>query len=66
MVIGLKLTPTTNNCNNSLIKQQMRSDSSNADLLISIRENIQKLFIESDDAVVSHAFDDINTNINKM
>ncbi len=41
------------------------SDSSNADLLISIRENIQKLFIESDDAVVLHAFDDINANINK-
>lgn len=38
-------------------------DSSNADLLIAIRADVQKLFIENDDKIISFAIDNVKKNI---
>jgi hypothetical protein len=41
------------------------SDSTNADLLISTKDNIQKLFLESDDNIITHTFESLHQNSNK-
>lgn len=41
------------------------SDSTNADLLISTKDNIQKLFLESDDNIITHTFESLHQNLNK-
>jgi peptide/nickel transport system permease protein len=41
------------------------SDSTNADLLISTKDNIQKLFLESDDNIITHTFENLYQNLDK-